>query len=92
MQYASNLYGGGGGVKSVQRGVVNLGNSTSATATVSAVNMSKSRLQFLGVVASTSSATAQAVKVELTNATTITATRFSGSGACTVGWELIEFT
>jgi len=88
------------GIKSIQRGVINLGTSaTSATATITSVNTSKAMVNFLG----SSSAGALGefreggnlkglysknghhfVRVALTNATTVTVTRAQANNATTV--------
>ena len=92
MQYANTVYGGGGGgAKSVQRGVITLNNLASATATITAVNPAKTKLQHLGSMASGATSGNQAVRLELTGASTVTASRLTGTGNCSVSWELIEF-
>ena len=79
----------GGGIKSVQRGKSTLStDANSWTVTISAVNPAKTELRLLGY------STDPAVwppHIELTNATTITATRFVSSAThTTVSWELTE--
>lgn len=87
----------GGSIKSIQRGVINIPTTTgSATATISSVTTSKSELRFLGQrvdTAASISALAQALPtLELTNATTITATRGASPAVVTnVSWELTEW-
>jgi hypothetical protein len=75
-----------GARKSIQRGVIDItGGSTSATATISAVVMAKAELRYGGATG------ADAARVSLTNATTITATRSNSTGTTSVSWELTEF-
>lgn len=87
----------GGSIKSIQRGVINIPISTgSATATITSVTTSKSELRFLGQridTAASVSVLAQALPtLELTNSTTITATRGAVPSAVTnVAWELTEW-
>lgn len=87
----------GGSIKSIQRGVINVPITTgSATATISSVTTSKSELRFLGQridTAASITVLAQALPtLELTNSTTITATRGSAPAAVTnVSWELTEW-
>lgn len=78
----------------VQRGVIDLSVATSATAIVSPVVPENSRLRFLGVDNNWTSVELQyeQVRVTLTNATTITATRFAIGGLqARVSWELTEY-
>ena len=92
MGFANQMFGGGGGgVKAVQRGVIDLTGATSASATITLVNVAKVILRTTGVVSSGTSATDFSVRIELTNANTITATRQTPSAAASIGWELIEF-
>ena len=89
----------GGGIKSIQRGTITIPTTTnSATATISSVTTSKSELRLLGGrvdTAATTAALAQSLpEIQLTNATTITATRGAPTGAVpvvVVSWELTEW-
>ncbi len=82
---------GGGGVKSIQRGVITISGGTSATATISAVVTAKTELRFLGGSGNDSvSQYAIIPRIALTNTTTITATAELTTTA-TVSWELTEF-
>jgi hypothetical protein len=75
----------GGGIKSVQRGVITFpGTDLTATATVSSVNTSKSFLSLLGTGSNGT------FRIELTNSTTVTATRSGTNVATNASWELIE--
>lgn len=83
----------GGGVKSVQRGVITLTPSGvgTGTATITAVNLSKSMVFWLGARHSGNDFGNINSRVELTNATTVTAA-VSGPGSVTeVGWQVVEF-
>ena len=61
-----------GSLKSIQRGVISMVGAYSGTATITAVDTSKTELRLLGV--SNTTAIADLARVVLTNATTITAT------------------
>ena len=89
--------GGGGGatIKAIQRGVISIAVSgTSATATITAVDMAKTELRFLGGSGYDASGTIAAVpRVVLTNTTTVTATLQNANAAAilNVSWELTEY-
>lgn len=84
-------------VKSVQRGVIAFSGSVSSmTATISAVDTSKSRVKLLGFTTSNASFVPihLSVRLSLTDATTVTATR-QGTGSSadnlpTVAYEVEE--
>lgn len=90
-------------IKSVQRGVITLNQLTATnSATISAVNTSKSFVNFLGQGNNyTYSGLDQWQygshfgRLALTNSTTVTATRDMSSGSCmgtlTISYEVIEF-
>lgn len=90
---------GGGGIKSVQRGVATPTSVSELSVTVAAVNPAKSMLNMLSVRASTSTTASGndcVMSVRLINATTIGVLAYTakdGQGvvyhACS--WELIEF-
>jgi hypothetical protein len=81
---------GGGSIKSIQRGVINTGNTTSATATISAVNPAKSILSTTG--SNTNPAANIWSYLSLTNSTTITATvSTSSANASAIAWQLVEY-
>lgn len=96
------------GIKSVQRGTIALGASdTTKTVTISAVTTGKAMVNPLGVSSSNSSSYYSFedgtrsyyaltghhfVRLQLTNGTTVTATRDThNSEAATVSYEVIEF-
>jgi hypothetical protein len=84
---------GGSPIKSIQRGTITIaGNNTSATATISSVNTSKSMVSFLGSNTGGSGLFLLG-RVGLTNATTVTATKHSTEGVSetVVSYEVIEF-
>jgi hypothetical protein len=95
MSTMSQFFGGGSTINSTQRGVISLAGSTSSgTATISSVNTSKTQLRFLGFSSTAgSSATGRMFpKIELTNSTTVTATRGAAiADDCSISWELTEW-
>lgn len=88
----SNLsqFAGGSSIKSIQRGVITLSSVTSATATITAVVTAKTALRHLGATSDVGEAYSLA-RINLTNTTTITATRGNATGTSTVSWELTEY-
>lgn len=82
---------GGRAIKSIQRGTIALGVATSATATVTAVNVNKAELQSLGASVTGDVNNASFIALALTNSTTVTASRASGASASSVNWQLIEW-
>ena len=84
----------GGGIKSVQRGTVSMGGvgSSSATVTVSAVNMQKAELRHLGQSSPSNNNLYDFARLSLINATTIQVNVSSANAtAATVSWELTEY-
>lgn len=76
----------GGGIRSTQRGLIVIpGTDLTATATISAVDVSKSQLRLLGTASN------GVADIALTNSTTITATRNGSSVANRLSWELTEW-
>lgn len=84
------LLGGGGGIKSVQRGVKTLSFTGSGTASITAVDLTKSF-----VTSSTNidvSATDRGlVTTRLSNSTTVTFYRRDGGDTGDIAWEVVEF-
>lgn len=80
------------GIVSLQRGTITINGSTSNTATVTAVDTTKTLLDHLGE-ATDSAITAQvSTRLALTNSTTITATRnISNAVNTVVGYQLVEY-
>lgn len=80
-----------GAIKSTQRGTIALVAVASNTATITAVDTTKTVLRFLGNSASGSDWAQSIVRIALTNSTTITATKESATNNATVSWELTEY-
>jgi len=82
-------------IKSIQRGTIAITGATSNTATVTAVDTANARLKYVGATYNNVAGTVDkaAVKIVLTNSTTITANVITSPGAdtCTVSYELIEY-
>lgn len=76
-----------GTIKSIQRGIIDMNTSTSATATITAVVTAKTELRYLGIAHGDGLAGA---RISLTNSTTITGSTGSTSSAF-LSWELTEF-
>jgi len=78
-----------GVVKSIQRSTI-AGGAGTATATISAVNIAKSRVDYLGMSTSDTGAdNTWIARLDLTNATTVTATKTVGGA--TTGFQVVEF-
>lgn len=83
-----------GQIKSIQRGIIALSiNQVQVDQAITAVNMSKSELRFLGFVITGGSNPdiTQAVMIQLLNSTTVRAKRGASGAAAEVSWELTEF-
>lgn len=81
-------------VKSVQRGTITLAAVTSNTATITAVSTNNALLANLGTSLAGSGVTNPQVNnviLTFTNATTITATRTTGTGTVVVSYEVVEY-
>lgn len=85
-------------IKSVQRGTIAISEGKKeATITISSVDINKAIVVFCGSALTTFSgntdyyAPASLVRLELTSATQIKATRHSGYGAVTASYQVIEF-
>lgn len=85
-------------IKSVQRGTIAINeNKKEATITISSVDINKAIVVFCGSALTIFSgytdayAPASLVRLELTSATQIKATRYDGSGAVTASYQVIEF-
>jgi hypothetical protein len=81
----------GGAIKSIQRGKITLTGVTSNTATITAVDTSKTELRMLGSTYNGVTLADVLTMIELTNSTTITATRAASGSTAVVSWELTEF-
>lgn len=84
-------------IKSIQRGIITISPAqTSATATISSIDPSKSILYHLGVDTSVSDRVTDFITrsayLTLTNSTTITATtNASGVSNLIVSWQIVEY-
>lgn len=81
-------------IRSVQRGTVTVANgATSNTATITSVNTIKSFIMWLGrsTTSTSSSGSVNWLRLDLTDATTVTATRNSSTDAFVVGYQVVEF-
>lgn len=89
---ASSVFPPPGSIKSIQSGIISItASNTSATATVSAVNTSKSVLSTLGSGGTSAGAGDVAGYLTLTNSTTVTGFRSNTSGSCSISWQLVEY-
>jgi hypothetical protein len=81
-------------IKGIQRGVISFsGTTTNATATITAVDPTKTELRFLGSAEQINSSGSTGANILLLNSTTIQANRYNPgtSIALTVSWELTEY-
>lgn len=79
-------------IKSIQRGTITVTGSASGTATITAVNMNSSRLRLLWNTTTSGANITGAFMIELTNATTVTATCRTDNGQTSVvGFEVTEY-
>lgn len=92
-QGLSALRGASSVIKSIQRGTIAM-NTTSDTATIAAVDVANTRLRFLGFNDNNAADNIPdaSIRIALTNATTVTATRASsGASNPIVSYEVIEY-
>jgi hypothetical protein len=82
-----------GFIRSIQRGTVTIGAVTSATATITAVDMANSVLLYGGFQNDVAAAAYDQLfpRVELTNATTVTAVKTTAANTEIIAFEVIEF-
>lgn len=81
-----------GVIKSVQRGTITMTAVNNATATITAVNTSKSMLGYLGYSQENpSTASTIMTRLTLTNSTTVTANRATGTLNVIIGYQVVEF-
>jgi hypothetical protein len=88
-------FAGSSVIKSIQRGTISITGGAAyqtATATISSVSTAKSVLNFLGVTSVDNEVRAIS-RIDLTNSTTVTATRYFGNtfSSTIVSYEVIEF-
>lgn len=93
MSTTSQFFSGGSSIKSIQRGVISITSGTSATASITSVDTSKTELRCLGGDGLDASGFNNMARIVLTNATTITATvgRTAAGTGTQVSWELTEY-
>ena len=77
-------------IKSIQRGVILLDETTSNTATITSVDVDKSVVLFGGTFMDQNAGSMMAYLV-LTNSTTVTLLRFTNYESTTVSWQVIEY-
>lgn len=85
---------GGSMIKSIQRGTLTISAATSGTATIAAVDPSKSSLTLLGLSFANSGAIdpfTYNVTLALTDSTTLTATRGANTITLTIAYEVKEY-
>ena len=86
---------GHGIVRNIQRGTIAVaGASSTGTATITAVDTLHSRLRVLGITSNTNNSPASTgnAYVQVTNSTTLTATRNANDASVlTVSWEVVEY-
>jgi hypothetical protein len=83
------------GIKSIQRGTISITTSTgtgSNTATITSVDTTKSEIQLLGGSGATTGTYSGFLRIELTNATTVTAYYVGGTVGATIaiGYQVVE--
>lgn len=80
-------------LNSIQRGTVAIASgASSATVTISAVDVAKTELRFLGGSGTSGTTTLRVPRIELTDSTTITVTILSSAASTlTISWELTEW-
>ena len=79
-------------IKSVQRGTISMAASTSsATATITAVDTNKTFLTWLGTSIVHDGAARRATILVLTNSTTVTVSRTDPTSDSVTSWEAVEF-
>ena len=80
-------------LNSIQRGTVAIASgASSATVTISTVDVAKTELRFLGGSGVSGTTTLEVPRIELTDSTTITVTIPStAASTLTISWELTEW-
>ncbi|MBI3936911.1 MAG: hypothetical protein HY323_08035 [Betaproteobacteria bacterium] len=79
-------------IKSVQQGTIALAALVSSnTATITAVDTAKAFVLWQGVVSALDDISDTNVRLNLTNATTVTATRLSNAIAVTIAFTVVEY-
>lgn len=81
-------------IKSIQRGTISMSAVSSATATISAVDVTKSVIEPLGISLVNSGAQdpqATEVRLQLTNSTTVTAVRGTNTISISIEFQVTEY-
>ena len=80
-------------IKSIQQGIITLAGVLSNTATITSVSLANSRVIFLGLNSDDSGSTSRIVagRIELTNATTVTAFGSQAIGTQIISWMVVEY-
>ena len=79
-------------IKSIQSGTIGISNgSASNTLTITSVSTAKAMITLQGVTTGGTLNSSKLARIELTNATTITATRIGTSEDVTIGYQVVEF-
>lgn len=79
-------------IKSIQRGTISItGGNGSNTATITSVDTTKSLISFLGATAYSGAAADGQGRVELTDATTVTASRTNTNNSAVFGYQVVEY-
>ena len=79
-------------IKSINRGTISMAASTSsATATITAVDMDKTFLTWLGTSIVHDGSSRRATILVLTNTTTVTVSRQDPTSTSETSWEAVEF-
>jgi hypothetical protein len=81
-----------GVLKSIQRGTISLGGVASSTATITAVDTQKASLIYLGRFGNNAAdPSRQLIMVVLTNSTTVTASRVTGTDTEAVSYQVAQY-
>jgi hypothetical protein len=87
----TTVLGGGGGIKSVQRGIVNMSNSQAVDTTITAVDTSKSFVTHSQHTRLTGALDQALASAQLTSSTNIQCYKYDGVNTTYVAWEVVEF-
>jgi hypothetical protein len=80
-----------GNIKSIQRGTLSFGTSSTASATITTVNTDKSILFNLGMQGSGTTFDRGSGRISLENSTTISAVRFGDTSNGNISYQLVEY-
>jgi len=79
-----------GFIRRVQRGKIDIVGGASATASITSVNTAKAWVFYLGARVGTDQLDRALCRLELTNSTTVTATKANALSDATVGYQVVE--